>query len=176
MFSRSLCCPSESQIKVAEMVETKGRRLLPSGGKSVSIRDFRILRMRRHKLIIVSTSPTNFNMADDGMLLNFEVPSAFTAPKTKFKGGSWKDRLTARKSAEYGRSKAAERANANVSTDDELSQYRSSCQPTSTIEEPHAGICLRFQHGRKALSKGHFALIGRLLSFQNVTLSRINFH
>jgi ATP-dependent RNA helicase DDX31/DBP7 len=53
-------------------------------------------------------------MADDGMLLNFEVPSDnFVAPKASFRGGSWKDRLTARKSAEYGRNKAAERANAN---------------------------------------------------------------
>ncbi|KAF2166022.1 hypothetical protein M409DRAFT_66916 [Zasmidium cellare ATCC 36951] len=49
-------------------------------------------------------------MADDGMLLNFEIPAdAFAAPLTKFKGGSWKDRLTARKAAEYGRKKASER-------------------------------------------------------------------
>ncbi|KAK4544379.1 hypothetical protein LTR36_004270 [Oleoguttula mirabilis] len=49
-------------------------------------------------------------MADDGMLLNFELaPDAF-APTKKIKGGSWKDRLTARKSAEYGRQKAQERA------------------------------------------------------------------
>lgn len=54
-------------------------------------------------------------MADDGMLLNFELPSeTFTAPKPSFRGGSWKDRLTARKSAEYGRNKAAERARANT--------------------------------------------------------------
>jgi ATP-dependent RNA helicase DDX31/DBP7 len=58
---------------------------------------------------------TQFKMADDGMLLNFEVPSeTFTAPKPTFRGGSWKDRLTARKSAEYGRNKAAERANGNA--------------------------------------------------------------
>ncbi|KAK1076025.1 ATP-dependent RNA helicase dbp7 [Friedmanniomyces endolithicus] len=49
-------------------------------------------------------------MADDGMLLNFELPSdAFTVQKT-FKGGNWKDRLTARKSAEWGRQKAQDRA------------------------------------------------------------------
>ncbi|KAK3113465.1 ATP-dependent RNA helicase dbp7 [Teratosphaeriaceae sp. CCFEE 6253] len=49
-------------------------------------------------------------MADDGMLLNFELPSdAFAVQKT-FKGGNWKDRLTARKSAEYGRQKAQDRA------------------------------------------------------------------
>ncbi|KAM0715970.1 hypothetical protein Q7P37_008484 [Cladosporium fusiforme] len=50
-------------------------------------------------------------MGDDGMLLNFELPTdAFQAPKKAFKGGSWKDRLTARKSAEWGRMKAEERA------------------------------------------------------------------
>ena len=50
-------------------------------------------------------------MADDGMLLNFELPTdAFQAPKKAFKGGSWKDRLTARKSAQWGRMKAEERA------------------------------------------------------------------
>lgn len=50
-------------------------------------------------------------MADDGLLLNFELPSdAFTGPAATFKGGNWKDRLTARKSAEWGRRKAHERA------------------------------------------------------------------
>jgi len=50
-------------------------------------------------------------MGDDGMLLNFELPTdAFQAPKKAFKGGSWKDRLTARKSAQWGRMKAEERA------------------------------------------------------------------
>ena len=48
-------------------------------------------------------------MADDGMLLNFELPSDAFAPKQTFKGGSWKDRLTARKSAEYGSRKAQDR-------------------------------------------------------------------
>ncbi|KXT01778.1 hypothetical protein AC578_2013 [Pseudocercospora eumusae] len=52
-------------------------------------------------------------MADDGLILNFELPTdAFILPKTKLKGGSWKDRLTARKSQEYGRKKAQERASA----------------------------------------------------------------
>lgn len=50
-------------------------------------------------------------MGDDGMLLNFELPSDAFAPKVKFKGGSWKDRLTARKSAEYNRQKAGTGAN-----------------------------------------------------------------
>lgn len=49
-------------------------------------------------------------MADDGMVLNFELPSDAFAQSKTFKGGSWKDRLTARKSAAYGRKKAEERA------------------------------------------------------------------
>jgi ATP-dependent RNA helicase DDX31/DBP7 len=45
------------------------------------------------------------------MILNFELPTdAFQAPAKTFKGGSWKDRLTARKSAQWGRMKAEERA------------------------------------------------------------------
>lgn len=46
---------------------------------------------------------------DDGLLVNFEIPAEYSAPKDRFKGGSWKDRLTARKSAEYGRKKQQER-------------------------------------------------------------------
>ncbi|QIW99375.1 hypothetical protein AMS68_004893 [Peltaster fructicola] len=51
-------------------------------------------------------------MADDGMLLNFELPSDAFAPKLSFKGGNWKDRLIARKTAEWSRKKAVERAQA----------------------------------------------------------------
>ena len=43
------------------------------------------------------------------MLLNFELPSDAFAPKSVFKGGNWKDRLTAKKSAEWGRKKSQER-------------------------------------------------------------------
>jgi ATP-dependent RNA helicase DDX31/DBP7 len=51
-------------------------------------------------------------MADDGLILNFEVPtdgSAFALPTRKIKGGTWKDRLTAKKAAAYGREKAQQR-------------------------------------------------------------------
>ncbi|KAK3706911.1 ATP-dependent RNA helicase dbp7 [Vermiconidia calcicola] len=48
-------------------------------------------------------------MADDGMLLNFELSADAFAPKKTFKGGSWRDRLTAKKSSEWGRQKAKER-------------------------------------------------------------------
>jgi len=41
-------------------------------------------------------------MADDGMLLNFELPSDAFAPKQTFKGGRWKDRLAAKKFAQLG--------------------------------------------------------------------------
>nr|POE72141.1 atp-dependent rna helicase dbp7 [Quercus suber] len=51
-------------------------------------------------------------MADDGLLLNFAVPSVddFLQRKRSIKGGTWKDRLTARKASEHGRRKIQERA------------------------------------------------------------------
>lgn len=53
-------------------------------------------------------------MADDGMLLNFELPADAFAPQTTFKGGRWKDRLIARKSAAWGRKRAHEQAQASL--------------------------------------------------------------
>ncbi|PNS18797.1 hypothetical protein CAC42_5336 [Sphaceloma murrayae] len=47
-------------------------------------------------------------MADDGMLLNL-APNLTWEAKPVFKGGKWKDRLTAKKSAEYGAQKRRER-------------------------------------------------------------------
>ncbi|KAL2810719.1 P-loop containing nucleoside triphosphate hydrolase protein [Aspergillus granulosus] len=40
-------------------------------------------------------------MADDGMLLNFAVPSTIIAPEAKIKGGTWRDRLSVKKIAEH---------------------------------------------------------------------------
>ncbi|PSN62025.1 ATP-dependent RNA helicase-like protein dbp7 [Corynespora cassiicola Philippines] len=48
-------------------------------------------------------------MADDGMFLNFSIPDSGILNKPKFKGGSWKDRLTAKKAAGHWHSKATER-------------------------------------------------------------------
>ncbi|KAF2201744.1 ATP-dependent RNA helicase-like protein dbp7 [Delitschia confertaspora ATCC 74209] len=48
-------------------------------------------------------------MADDGMLLNFSIPEAGLIEKVKFKGGKWKDRQTAKKSAEKWHNKATAR-------------------------------------------------------------------
>ncbi|KAK8219334.1 ATP-dependent RNA helicase dbp7 [Zalaria obscura] len=48
-------------------------------------------------------------MADDGMLLNFAAPSDQAwAPKATFKGGRWKDRLTAKKAASHRLKRTAE--------------------------------------------------------------------
>ncbi|KAI8723562.1 RNA helicase [Fusarium sp. LHS14.1] len=41
-------------------------------------------------------------MADDGMLLNFELGSGPIKPQVKFKGGRWRDRKQAEKSARLG--------------------------------------------------------------------------
>ncbi|KAL2862320.1 putative ATP-dependent RNA helicase [Aspergillus lucknowensis] len=40
-------------------------------------------------------------MADDGMLLNFALPSSVIAPETKIKGGTWRDRLSVKKIAQH---------------------------------------------------------------------------
>ena len=56
-------------------------------------------------------------MADDGMLLNFApVSNEPWQPKTTFKGGHWKDRLTAKKSAAYGQAKRAEAKRGPIQT------------------------------------------------------------
>lgn len=52
-------------------------------------------------------------MADDGMLLNFAVSSEPWQATPTFKGGRWKDRLTAKKAAQYGQMKRSQAANAN---------------------------------------------------------------
>ncbi|KAM0465539.1 hypothetical protein ACHAPV_001591 [Trichoderma viride] len=41
-------------------------------------------------------------MADDGMLMNFELGGGPLKPQVKFKGGSWRDRKRAEKSAKLG--------------------------------------------------------------------------
>jgi ATP-dependent RNA helicase DDX31/DBP7 len=45
-------------------------------------------------------------MADDGMLLNFDLGNVPLTTKTSFKGGRWKDRLHAKKGARYRESRA----------------------------------------------------------------------
>lgn len=47
-------------------------------------------------------------MADDGMLLNFSLGEDIIKPETKIKGGTWRDRLSARKIAKH-RSKTGPR-------------------------------------------------------------------
>jgi ATP-dependent RNA helicase DDX31/DBP7 len=40
-------------------------------------------------------------MADDGMLLNFAIGDSVIKPEAKFKGGTWRDRLTAKKRSQH---------------------------------------------------------------------------
>ncbi|KAJ5670534.1 uncharacterized protein N7477_005897 [Penicillium maclennaniae] len=40
-------------------------------------------------------------MADDGMLLNFAIGDSVIKPEAKFKGGRWRDRLTAKKRSQH---------------------------------------------------------------------------
>lgn len=50
-------------------------------------------------------------MADDGMLLNFSIPEGGILSKPKIKGGNWKERATAKKSAQNWHTKATARLN-----------------------------------------------------------------
>lgn len=76
-------------------------------------------------------------MADDGMLLNFELPTdAFTAPAKKLKGGSWKDRLTAKKSAVWGRQKAQERAGKTATKTPDYSQAQNEEEYIAAEQRP----------------------------------------
>jgi ATP-dependent RNA helicase DDX31/DBP7 len=40
-------------------------------------------------------------MADDGMLLNFAISDSVIKPEAKFKGGTWRDRLSAKKRSQH---------------------------------------------------------------------------
>jgi ATP-dependent RNA helicase DDX31/DBP7 len=48
-------------------------------------------------------------MGDDGMLLNFSIPDSGILAKPSFKGGNWKERLTAKKAAQNWHTKATAR-------------------------------------------------------------------
>jgi ATP-dependent RNA helicase DDX31/DBP7 len=48
-------------------------------------------------------------MADDGMLLNFAIPDSGILARPSFKGGNWRDRLTAKKAAQNWHTKATAR-------------------------------------------------------------------
>jgi ATP-dependent RNA helicase DDX31/DBP7 len=50
-------------------------------------------------------------MADDGMLLNFSIPDSGILARPSFKGGNWRDRLTAKKAAQNWHAKATARLN-----------------------------------------------------------------
>lgn len=51
-------------------------------------------------------------MADDGMLVNFTIGDGIIKPEPKFKGGTWRDRLSAKKIAQH-RSRSAGNNNDN---------------------------------------------------------------
>ncbi|KAF2767583.1 DEAD-domain-containing protein [Teratosphaeria nubilosa] len=86
-------------------------------------------------------------MAEDGILLNFELPTnELTAAPRKIKGGNWKDRLTAKKSQAYGRQKAQERASGGgLSRTPNYGDYTKPARPTnrpSGSKQPHRGDVL----------------------------------
>ncbi|KAH8705455.1 putative ATP dependent RNA helicase [Talaromyces proteolyticus] len=52
-------------------------------------------------------------MADDGMLLNFSIGDSVLKPETKFRGGSWRDRLSAKKVAQGKRAPRSRNSRSN---------------------------------------------------------------
>ncbi|KAJ3535428.1 hypothetical protein NM208_g7141 [Fusarium decemcellulare] len=63
-------------------------------------------------------------MADDGMLLNFELGSGPLKPQVKFKGGRWRDRKQAEKSARLASSKPSQPKAARDGLDEQRSSKR----------------------------------------------------
>lgn len=58
-------------------------------------------------------------MADDGMLMNFSIDDGIISTQNKFKGGTWKDRLSAKKIALYRQNKPKGSTPATVEGQDE---------------------------------------------------------
>jgi ATP-dependent RNA helicase DDX31/DBP7 len=61
--------------------------------------------------LAVSSRRNSIVMADDGMLLNFSIPETGILNKPTFRGGTWRDRLTAKKAAGNWHSRATGRLN-----------------------------------------------------------------
>ncbi|KAM5348197.1 hypothetical protein ACJ41O_008021 [Fusarium nematophilum] len=77
-------------------------------------------------------------MADDGMLLNFDLGAGPLKPQVKFKGGRWRDRKQAEKSARLASSKPAQPR-------DEVDERSSKRQRTDS-----GGFNHSFDHGSSA--------------------------
>ncbi|KAF1348744.1 P-loop containing nucleoside triphosphate hydrolase protein, partial [Delphinella strobiligena] len=69
-------------------------------------------------------------MADDGMLLNFAVPDEpWQQAGPRLKGGSWKDRLTAKKAMQYGRREKSSAPKAAVAPGNQQSSNNANHAP-----------------------------------------------
>jgi len=126
-------------------------------------------------------------MADDGLLVNFAIDDAPFQSKAAWKGGSWKERLTAKKSADFNRSKFArkregpasggnnielgerpvKKQRTDVANNDDNSTYVPSARP-STLQPRSNGPSQRPQGSGKPLQ-----IVSSLFSF-NPTSQTIN--
>ncbi|KAF4513459.1 hypothetical protein G6O67_000727 [Ophiocordyceps sinensis] len=79
-------------------------------------------------------------MADDGILLNFELGSEPFKPQVKFKGGRWRDRKRAERSAKFASSRPA----ATKATDDEPQHF---AKRRRVEGESSKGISANDDHG-----------------------------
>jgi len=81
-------------------------------------------------------------MADDGMLINFDLGDGALVTRPIFRGGSWKDRLTAKKSAEYNRAKRARKSDDPQNENVQSGSGEGNDRPAKKIrlEQPVAGV------------------------------------
>ncbi|KAF1966004.1 hypothetical protein BU23DRAFT_574369 [Bimuria novae-zelandiae CBS 107.79] len=101
---RSQLCAADvnTACHVRRLTSEIGRASAGAPPKSWCSRFAKFLQPRR-------TTEQQLTMADDGMLLNFSIPDSGILNKPSFKGGNWKQRLTAKKAATHWHTKATER-------------------------------------------------------------------
>ncbi|KAK2591985.1 ATP-dependent RNA helicase dbp7 [Conoideocrella luteorostrata] len=116
-------------------------------------------------------------MADDGMLLNFELGSGPLKPQVKFKGGSWRERKRAERGARQAQSGPAAdkvhnddafRSSKRQRLDGDASGNYSSYKPTSREERSGQNSSRNDTtgaHKSNPAGKGNRQIISRLFSF-----------
>lgn len=92
-------------------------------------------------------------MADDGLLINFDVGTAPFIPQPKFKGGRWKDRYQAKRSALRKREHDALKQDQNdEQTNDPVSGDKSSDFPVEQPAKKFKALPRTYQGGRTSTS------------------------
>lgn len=75
-------------------------------------------------------------MADDGLLINFDLGDGPLKTQHKFKGGSWKDRLSAKKAAQYNRARNAKESAATGVNGSKITERKDALENDNFEESP----------------------------------------